>query len=141
MLSHPPRTFRNAPLHTGTPPKPDTKRLFTARELWPGACVMLSAMHLRLRRSRVQLPVVPLSAKYLGQVVHTHVPLSPSSMIRTGGRGAVMHCGWEGNRRFGVALGHASQTSVVYPPTGSRPKESRSPALLSTLYLTRTELI
>ena len=29
-----------------------------------------------------------------------------------------MPCGWEGNRRHGVALhGHASQTSVVSPPT------------------------
>jgi len=29
-----------------------------------------------------------------------------------------MPCGWEGNRRHGVALhGHVSQTSVVSPPT------------------------
>ena len=32
-----------------------------------------------------------------------------------------MPCGWEGNR----CTGRASQTSVVYPPTGSRPKEGR----------------
>ena len=31
------------------------------------------------------------------------------------GQRAVMPCGWEGNRRSGVA-----QTSVVYPPAGSR---------------------
>jgi len=41
------------------------------------------------------------------------------------GQGAVMPCGWEGNRRSGSHTGHASQTSVVYPPTGSRPKEGR----------------
>jgi len=34
----------------------------------------------------------------IGQVVHTHLPLSPSSI------GAVMPCVWEGNRRSGVAL-------------------------------------
>ena len=35
-----------------------------------------------------------------------------------------MPCSTEGNRRSDVAL-DASQTSVVYPPTGSRPKEER----------------
>ena len=40
-----------------------------------------------------------------------------------------MPCGWEGKRR----TGHASQTSVVYPPTDSRPKErKRSHGLHST---------
>jgi len=33
----------------------------------------------RLRKSRVRLPAVPLSDNNLGQVVHTHVPLSASS--------------------------------------------------------------
>ena len=34
-----------------------------------------------------------------------------------------MPCGWEGNRRFWRRrTGHASQTSVVYPATGSRPR-------------------
>ena len=36
---------------------------------------------LRLERSRVQRPAEPLSGDNLGQVVHTHVPLSPSSII------------------------------------------------------------
>jgi len=31
---------------------------------------------LRLERSRVQLPAVPLSGNELGQVVHTHVPVT-----------------------------------------------------------------
>ena len=34
---------------------------------------------------------------------HTRAPLSPSSKFGTG-QGAVMPCGWEGNRRSGVAL-------------------------------------
>jgi len=41
----------------------------------------------------------------LGQVVHTHMPLTPSSISGTGQRArAAMPCGWEGNRRSGVAL-------------------------------------
>ena len=59
---------------------------------------------LRLEKSRVQLPAVPLSRNDLGQVVHTHVPLSPSSIIWYTSRGAAMSCDWEGNRRSGVAL-------------------------------------
>jgi len=53
---------------------------------------------LRLERSRVQLPAEPLSD--LGQVVRTHVPLSPSSIIWYRLRGS----DWEGKRRSGVAL-------------------------------------
>ena len=36
----------------------------------------------------------------LGQVVHTYVPLSTSSITRSG-QGAVMLCDWKGNRRHG----------------------------------------
>jgi len=36
---------------------------------------------LRLERSRVQLPAEPLSGNDLEQVFHTHVPLSPRSII------------------------------------------------------------
>ena len=39
----------------------------------------------------------------LGKLFHTHVPLLPSSITCTG-QAAVMPCGWEGNRRSGVAL-------------------------------------
>ena len=60
-------------------------------------------LDLRLKRSLVRLPAVPLSGNNLGQVVHILLPLSPSSIIGTG-QGAVMPCGWEGNRRTGVAL-------------------------------------
>jgi len=36
---------------------------------------------LQQKRSRVRFPAVPLSGNNLGQVVHTPVPLSPSSII------------------------------------------------------------
>ena len=39
----------------------------------------------------------------IGQVVHAHVPLSPSSIIRYRSQ-AVTLCGWEGNRRSGIAV-------------------------------------
>ena len=57
---------------------------------WLGA-VMVRAWNSRLRRSPVRLPVFPLSANNLGQVVHTHAPLSPSSAIwyRSGGGDAL----------------------------------------------------
>ena len=38
-----------------------------------------------------------------GQVVYTYVPLSPSSIIWYQSQWAVMPCGWDGNRRSGVA--------------------------------------
>jgi len=84
---------------------------------------MVRALDLRLKTSRNPISAVPLSGN-IGQVVHTHVPLSPSSKFGAG-QGAVMPCGWEGNRRSGDALVVRSQTSVVYPPTGSRPTAGR----------------
>jgi len=85
---------------------------------------MVRALDLQLKTSRIRISAVPLSGNNIGQVVHTHVTLSPSSKFGTG-QGAVMPCGWEGNRRSGDALVVRSQTSVVYPPTGSRPKAGR----------------
>jgi len=64
---------------------------------------MAGALDLRLKRLQLLSLAVPLSGNNLGQVVHTHVLLSPSSKSGTG-QGAVMPCGWEGNRRSGVAL-------------------------------------
>ena len=61
-------------------------QLPTARSLcatmcivWPGG-VMVRTLDSRLKGSRVQLSAVPLSGSNLRQVVHTHVPLSPSSI-------------------------------------------------------------
>jgi len=64
---------------------------------------LLTALDSRRKWSRVRLPAVALSGNNLGQVVHTRVLLSPSNKFGTG-QGAVMPCGWEGNRRSGVAL-------------------------------------
>jgi len=52
---------------------------------------------------RVRVAAVPLLGNNLGQVIHTHVPLSPSSKYGTG-QGTAMSCNREGNRRYDVAL-------------------------------------
>jgi len=44
-------------------------------------------LDLRLKRSRVSTSGLALSGNNLGQVVHTHLPLSPSSIIRYQSRG------------------------------------------------------
>ena len=48
---------------------------------------MVRALDLRLERSRVRISAVTLSGNNLGQVAHTHVPLSPSSIIWYRSRG------------------------------------------------------
>jgi len=48
--------------------------------LAPSGVVVLGCW-LATQKSRVRLPVVPLAGNNLGQVVHTHVPLSPSAII------------------------------------------------------------
>jgi len=55
------------------------------------------------KRSLVHVLAVPLSGNNLRPVVHTLVPLSPSSKSGTSQR-TVTPCGWEGNCRSGVAL-------------------------------------
>jgi len=52
------------------------------------------------------------------------VPLILTRRCSTG-QGTVISCGWEGNRRSGVALAMSQQTSVVYPRMGSWAKEER----------------
>jgi len=74
---------------------------------------------------RVRLAAVLLSGNNFGQVVHTRVPLSPSSIIWYRSMG-IDSLGWDGNRRFGVALAiYASQTEVLYP-TASKPKAGKT---------------
>ena len=75
-------------------------RLFRAR---PGRVGHGQDVGRATQQSRVRLPAVPLSASNLGQVVRTHVPLSPSR-FGTGQEAATPCCGWEGNRWSGVAL-------------------------------------
>ena len=48
-------------------------------------------------RARVRISAGPLPGNSLGQAAHTHVPLSPSSIIWYTGRWAVTLFGWEGN--------------------------------------------
>jgi len=49
--------------------------------MWPGGVMIRASIGLRLERLQVRLPAVPLSGYDLEQVVHTHVSLSPSSII------------------------------------------------------------
>jgi len=52
---------------------------------WAVGCpggIVVRALDLRLKRSPVRLPAVLLSGNNLGQVVHTHVPLSPSYLVQ-----------------------------------------------------------
>jgi len=51
------------------------------------AGVMVRALDLGLKRSRVPITAVSLAGNNLGQVVHTLVPLSPSSIIWYQSRG------------------------------------------------------
>ena len=83
--------------------------------VWPDG-IMVRALDLRLKRLQVLILVVQLSGDNLEQVVHTPVPLSPSSIIWYRSRGS---------DALRLRSGHVSQTSVVHPPTGSRPKKGR----------------
>jgi len=70
-------------------------------------------------RSQVRLPAGALLASNSGQVVHTHEPLSPSSIIWYQPRGGdVLQLG---RLTAGLASHWPCVTdSVVYPPTGSK---------------------
>ena len=65
---------------------------------------MITALDLRRKRSRVRISAVPLSCNNLGQVVHTRVPLSPSSIIwcRSSG-GDALRLGRYCDRSFAVS--------------------------------------
>ena len=83
------------------------------------------------------VPGLTLSGNNLGQVVHTHMPLSPSSKFGTD-QEAVMPCGWEGSCRSGVALAmrHRLQRFIHLRAHGLR--KGDEPTLLvedGTLYL------
>jgi len=48
-----------------------------------------------------------------------------------------MPCGWEGNRRSGVALVMRHRLHLVYPPTGSQPRQGdEHPAYAHILLIT-----
>jgi len=57
-------------------------------------------LQIAINRSWLQILLGVKLRNNLGQVVHTYVSLS-SSIITWYSQGAVMLCGWEGNRRPG----------------------------------------
>ena len=94
--------------------------------LWPGG-VAVRALDLRLKRSQVRISTIPLSGRMAEWpwASCSHTFLCHQAVYFGTVQGAVMPCSWRGNRRSGVALA-MSQTSMVYPPTGSQPKKGRS---------------
>jgi len=72
-----------------------------------------------------------------GQVLNTHVPLSPSSIIGTS-QWAGMPYGWEGNRRSGVALAthHTHQWFSTYGLKDFRAGDEHPPTLSSGVWWT-----
>ena len=84
-LDHRRRRHRPEPAHSlhALRSSPVTACHFEAPPVawWPGG-VVVRALDLRLKRSPVRISAVPLSGNNRWQVVHTHVPLSPSSIIR-----------------------------------------------------------
>jgi len=110
--------------------------------VWGGSVTQWLGRWLVIERSRVQLLASPLPSNNSGQVVHTHVPLSPISIIWYRPKG--------GDALQLVTVGLAShwpcvRDSVVYPPTGSTALTGRwaprlrsggaRPTLPFTLYL------
>jgi len=67
------------------------------------AGVVPRALDLRLGRSRVRFPASRSQLSTLGKLF-THTCLCHQAVQFGIGQGAVMPCGWEGNRRSGVAL-------------------------------------
>jgi len=66
--------------------------------------VVVRAFDLRLRRSGVRISAVPLSGNNPGQVVHTHMPLSPSSIMWYRSRGGDVRRLGRQPYRSGVSL-------------------------------------
>jgi len=65
-----------------------------------------------------------------GQVVNTHGPLTPSSIFDTS-QWVVMPCGWEGNRRSGVALATRHTLVVLHLRAQSLGEGDEHPSTLS----------
>jgi len=61
------------------------------------------ALDLRPKRSQVRISAVPFQVATLGKLF-THACLRHQAVEFGTGQGAVMPCGWEGNRGSGVAL-------------------------------------
>ena len=74
--------------------------------LWCLLNQKFSQAGLAINRSQVRILVSPLSSATLGKLTHVCLCRSPSSIIwyQPMGGDAFFNCGWEGNRRSGVAL-------------------------------------
>jgi len=92
---------------------------------------------MRLNRSQVRISAVPLLGNNLRQVVHTRVHLSPSSIKGTG-QGVVMHCGWGGNRRSGIALAMRRLQWFIHLRARTLRKGDEHPAYTPMALLFRT---
>ena len=88
----------------------------------PG-CLVVRALKLRLRKSRVQVPALRFQVTTLGKLfTHTRASVTKQcDLVAVRGR----WCPAAGKVTVGLTSHWASQTSVVYPPTGSWPKEGR----------------
>ena len=79
---------------------------FTARQAWPGLWhggAVAGALDLQLRRLRVRLSASCFQVTTLGKLF-THTCLCRQAVQFGTSPWAVMPCGWEGNRRSGIAL-------------------------------------
>ena len=101
---------------------------------WCDVVVLFYGVWLAINRSQVQLPAYPLLRNWASCVVHTHVPLSPSSVICYWLKGGNMLCSWEvwcqgriqkyglgGAWRGGVSSPPLPFPSLLSPPLRSRP--------------------
>ena len=70
--------------------------------VWPGD-VVVKALDLPPHKSRVPLPALHFQVTILGKLF-TRMCLCHQAVSFGTGQGAVMPCGWEGNRRSGVSL-------------------------------------
>jgi len=62
-----------------------------------------------IKRSILRLRTSPLHIMTVGKLfTHTHVLLSPSSIILNQPKGGYMFCDWDGNGRPGTAMAHSS---------------------------------
>ena len=73
-------THKHVPICTCTWSGDVSQHLSTHPTAWPSG-VTVKALDLQLKRSRIQLPTIPLLAKDPGKIVYTHVPPSPSATI------------------------------------------------------------
>jgi len=88
---------------------------------WPGGGVMVRVFARNMKGRGFDSRPFHFQLTTLGKLF-THMCLCHQAVRFGTGQRSAMPCGWEGNRRSGVALAMLHRP-VVYPPTGSRPTE------------------